>query len=252
MEMGKVINIQDAKIRTVSIGIQSLTINDKQVTLAVFRQLYEEALISDDGTLNGLPWGIVNYHPDKCADHGSPHMHVVWQKGDELRRSRIERECEFGSFRIREAEIYANVWLREFIAGRTEEIPVCYHSSNSYGGWHHMSVGVEPDDVCTIGVSSETAYIFNKWEEWLPDPDGIDYSRGKYAGDFALRSCDAFDEVSKNLKSFSIDGKSALSLSLREAAELFDAALVVEKARRQRWIANTKAIAELPQLFVAV
>jgi len=44
--MGKVIKIRDAQIRTVKIEIKSMTIDDRQVTLALFRQLVEEDLIS--------------------------------------------------------------------------------------------------------------------------------------------------------------------------------------------------------------
>ncbi|MFD3995436.1 hypothetical protein [Streptomyces sp. NPDC058583] len=80
---------QNATVTTATIQVQALTIGKKQVTLAVFRQLREEALIGDDGTLKGTPWGIVNYHPDKCG--GEPeHLHVVWQNGDQLRRSAVQ------------------------------------------------------------------------------------------------------------------------------------------------------------------
>jgi hypothetical protein len=82
-----VISIHDAKIRTVSVGIGALTISDRQVTLAVFRQLIEEPLIDQDTcSLNGLPWGFVNYHDNKNCPH-DPHKHYVWQRGDELRRA---------------------------------------------------------------------------------------------------------------------------------------------------------------------
>ncbi|WP_327591338.1 hypothetical protein OHA25_60405 (plasmid) [Nonomuraea sp. NBC_00507] len=71
-----------------------MTVNGKQVTLAVFRQLYEEPLY-DSRTWKafGTPWCRVNYHPDKCdRDRDSVvHEHVVWQKDDELRRARVDR-----------------------------------------------------------------------------------------------------------------------------------------------------------------
>ena len=102
---GKVINIHDAKIKTVSVGIRALTISDKQVTLAVFRQLYEEALISEAGTLNGLTWGIVNYHPDGCKDYPA-HRHIVWQKGDELRRASVRNEPKFEVYQSDTAKRY--------------------------------------------------------------------------------------------------------------------------------------------------
>lgn len=80
---------QAAELTTATVQIQKLVVNRKQVTLAVFRQLYEERLY-DWRTWKpaGTPWCRVNHHPDKCSD-ASTHEHVVWQKGNELRRDRI-------------------------------------------------------------------------------------------------------------------------------------------------------------------
>ncbi|MER6975991.1 hypothetical protein [Streptomyces carpinensis] len=86
---GKQLSARNATITTAAVEVKALTISGKQVTLAVFRQLKEEPLIAEDGTLNGEPWGIVNYHPDKCGD-APEHLHVVWQNGDELRRSAVQ------------------------------------------------------------------------------------------------------------------------------------------------------------------
>lgn len=84
------LTVHNAEVSTAAVEIKTLTISGKQVTLAVFRQLQEEPLIaSADGNLNGVPWGTVNYHPDKCGDDRRRHLHVVWQLGDELRRSRV-------------------------------------------------------------------------------------------------------------------------------------------------------------------
>lgn len=86
---GKQLTTQNATITTAAVEVKTLTIRGKQVTLAVFRQLQETSLIKDDGALLGEPWGIVNYHPDKCGD-APEHLHVVWQYGDELRRSAVQ------------------------------------------------------------------------------------------------------------------------------------------------------------------
>lgn len=88
--MSPQLSVRNAQIATAAVEIKTLTVSGKQVTLAVFRQLIEEQLIDEDkGTLCGVPWGTVNYHPDKCGD-AATHLHVVWQKGDELRRSRVD------------------------------------------------------------------------------------------------------------------------------------------------------------------
>lgn len=57
----KLISATQATIRTASIEIKTLTVRDKQVTLALFRQLPAARLITDQGTLAGVPWGIVRY-----------------------------------------------------------------------------------------------------------------------------------------------------------------------------------------------
>lgn len=89
MTNGRVITAHEATVKTATVEVKSLTISGKQVTLAVFRQLQEDRLI--DGVtalLHGVGWGKVNYHPDGCKDDGE-HLHVVWQKGDELRRASV-------------------------------------------------------------------------------------------------------------------------------------------------------------------
>lgn len=86
--MTKQLTTQNATITTAAVEVKTLTISGKQVTLAVFRQLREEALLDGGGAFTGEPWGYVNYHPDKC-DGDPQHLHVVWQRGSDLLRSRV-------------------------------------------------------------------------------------------------------------------------------------------------------------------
>jgi hypothetical protein len=51
------LTVHTAAITTVSVEIKTLTVSGKQVTLSVFRQLQEQALILRDGTFAGQPWG---------------------------------------------------------------------------------------------------------------------------------------------------------------------------------------------------
>jgi hypothetical protein len=82
---------QSAEITTATVEIKALTVNGKQVTLAVFRQLYDEPLYHPlTWKAFGTPWCRVNYHPDRCDRDPVVHEHVVWQKGDELRRTRVD------------------------------------------------------------------------------------------------------------------------------------------------------------------
>lgn len=79
------IRASEAVVKTAQVEVKVLTISGKQVTLAVFRQLELEPLIDRDTMqFRGLPWGRVNYFWGDCEDD---HYHVVWQKGNELRRA---------------------------------------------------------------------------------------------------------------------------------------------------------------------
>ncbi len=87
--MSRVITIKEANISTLSVELKAIHINGKQMTLSVFRQIQEEDLWTEDFKLNGIPWGMVNYFWDKAPQVNQSTIHIVWQKGDELRRTRI-------------------------------------------------------------------------------------------------------------------------------------------------------------------
>jgi len=89
------LSVQNAEIKTASVEVRTLTLSGKQVTLSVFKQIQREHLVDEAGEIAGEPWGVVNYHPDKCEE-GRKHLHVVWQKGDELRRAAIYPDASLG------------------------------------------------------------------------------------------------------------------------------------------------------------
>lgn len=95
--MTRILNTQNAQITTATVQVQTLTISGKQVTLSVFRQLREHTLMFADASLTGVPWGYVNYHPDKCGSDDE-HLHVVYQSGDDLYRSRVDRPSWAGKY----------------------------------------------------------------------------------------------------------------------------------------------------------
>jgi hypothetical protein len=101
MTSGRRITTHEATVSTASITVKTLTLDKRQVTLAVFRQLLREPLIDPQTLLlRGVPWGIVNYHPDRCHD-AAEHLHVVFQVGDELRRAWVPREHPARQERLR-------------------------------------------------------------------------------------------------------------------------------------------------------
>jgi hypothetical protein len=83
----KTLTTHEAQVTTASVEVKTLTIRGKQVTLAVFRQLIEEDVIEWSSiSTKGTLWGMVNYHPEPSGP-SLPHLHIVWQKEDTLRRA---------------------------------------------------------------------------------------------------------------------------------------------------------------------
>jgi hypothetical protein len=212
--MSQIINIHDARLRTVQVGVKAITISDKQVTQSVFRQLWDEPLITEDGTLAGLGWGIVNYHPDKCvADE--PHWHVVWQKGDELRRAVVFQTPSFGELYCRELDDYINARIRDVVLGKDSNIPILKD-----GAW--KTVFNYSDKIAAIAIPSDWA------NHYLSE-----YTR--YQEKQEIYDCELLDLPSQE-----------------ECWQAVKAALASELARRERWRKTTTEIASLPQLFIAV
>jgi len=84
----KKINIEDANIKTATVEIKSLVISARKMTLSVFRQIQEEKIIDLDSLqLRGVPWGTINYF----WGGDNAELHVLWQKGAELRRALVRR-----------------------------------------------------------------------------------------------------------------------------------------------------------------
>jgi len=83
------ISAEQAIIQTAKIEIKSLTLNGKQMTMSVFRQIHQRKLISEQGgefSFNGVPWGRVNYH---WGSQVTSNLHVLWQDGPDLFRDLI-------------------------------------------------------------------------------------------------------------------------------------------------------------------
>jgi hypothetical protein len=93
----RALSVEQVAISTATVQIKTLTLGRKQMTLSVFRQLPRLHPI-DPATceLRGQPWGWVNYfwgdcRPVECNEAAGHivygrHLHVVWQRGQELYR----------------------------------------------------------------------------------------------------------------------------------------------------------------------
>lgn len=126
------VNVGDANVKTVNVKIKAVSLNNKQMTLAVFRQIPEEDILNRCvAQLNGTPWGLVNYSW-KEQNYDSNHIQVLWQKGNELRRCLIEKVsyCEeicqqilaSGVYRVQRYSTFEdNYWFLAFYDGFTEK-----------------------------------------------------------------------------------------------------------------------------------
>ena len=81
-----------AEIHTVSVELQAITVDKRQMTQSVFKQLPEENIINGETLeLRGVPWGWVNYFWPatlaKLPRYATNPLHVVWQLDKYLYRS---------------------------------------------------------------------------------------------------------------------------------------------------------------------
>jgi len=104
MDEERHITTDEAVIKTASVEIRILTINGKQMTLAVFRQIKTASWKSlrdvfDKGEY-AAAWGTINYCSKDCTRlfegndtegrrYMQEHWHVVWQLYSELRHTTV-------------------------------------------------------------------------------------------------------------------------------------------------------------------
>ncbi|MFC8667071.1 hypothetical protein [Streptomyces sp. NPDC057199] len=242
--MTKQLTTQNATITTAAVEVRTLTITGKQVTLAVFRQLREEPLIADDGTLNGTPWGYVNYHPDKCADDRRKHWHFVWQQGQDLLRSRVDHELTRTSWGCDEGDAFFAAHAREVFEGRGRyfdgRLPAV---DNDLTALLHREA---PFPVTmTLDLGQAPAYFM--WEEWRSAADKLAKSGDALAA--------PYEESRRRKLAQAVEGFSCALPEPGEVDELYTAykqKLAREAERRQQHQQVRVGLAQLPQLFIAV
>lgn len=84
------IKVEEALVKTAQVEIRALTVNGRQVTQALFRQLQQEDCWNATFDLTGPLWGWINYHSGCVA--AWTHKHVIWQQGQELRKAQVPDE----------------------------------------------------------------------------------------------------------------------------------------------------------------
>lgn len=151
------INVEQCQINTASVNIESIKINNKQMTLAVFRQL-----IRDDN-ITGPIWGQVNYHPDKCSDESgeNKHIHLVWQKENTLRRAtKYERDFVKDYMYLMPDNIAKGLFASAILERDTDKNQSIYDSAIARINDYH-DIGSDYEFITEhYGQSSNLAYYY--------------------------------------------------------------------------------------------
>jgi hypothetical protein len=103
---GQDIDVKHALVHTAEVGVKVLTINKKQVTMGVFRQIREKSIFSDEWqgeergvvrpAMLGIPWGTVDYTWSKSPKWCK--RYLVWQEGEYLRRMPLPSSDEAAGY----------------------------------------------------------------------------------------------------------------------------------------------------------
>lgn len=255
--MAKILN-REAMIKTAQVEIKALTVSGKQVTQALFKQIPGEHLIDRDTLqLRGVPWGRVNYHVD-CNECSGDHMHIVWQLGDQLRRSVVEKRQ--GTLWARAYGENRDDWayLALLTLAKTEEPRI---------GGEPLSLSsldfTRPDysdrrhriEVGRISVNIENQLCGDLRDFWRGtvrlryDPQVCDYPTRPFTPEEKEASWDLFSSGVVKRRSFSLDW---VNWTHDEAVDRW-----LEMGRRAEAIARGyeslyQTLSQLDQLFIAV
>ncbi|MFF3875999.1 hypothetical protein [Streptomyces sp. NPDC001978] len=246
--MTKQLTTQNATITRVAVEVKALTISGRQGTLSVFRQLQEEQLVADDGTLNGVPWGYVNYHPDRCGESSdrwyTPHWHIVWQRGDELVRSRVDHELRRTAWGCAEGDAFLSAHAREIFEGRGR-----YFDGTLPAIDNGLTVNLNHEAAfpVTMQFAQPLARALFAWMEW--------HAAAKRLAEAPNSFPTGTEDWRRKQLAEAVEALSSAPPEPQEVDELYAAyreKLTTEAARRQRHRDVRADLAQLPQLFIAV
>lgn len=86
--MGDVVTIDNVRLKSVSVTIRAIQIDNKQMTQAVYNQLPAVSLWDPvKEAPRGIVWGWVNHCPRGCVIKSVEHRHIIWQHGSALFRT---------------------------------------------------------------------------------------------------------------------------------------------------------------------
>lgn len=284
--MTRQLTTQNATITTAAVEVKTLTISGKQVTLAVFRQLKEEPLIAEDGTLNGEPWGVVNYHPDKCGDDRVAHVHVVWQRGPELLRARVDKAASFEPggrqryqdgrylrvetvtpFRSKYSDQLLSSTVLQWLDGQTEDCPLPREGGDTWRVEHDDRAAFDSGHGFVVLANASKAAVkaanarvaADAARAALEKKRGEDQANPAQVSGWEWQSLEFHQNKVETAQGEALEARNALAAEVAEwgvdpADMLAEHTQLVEAeaARRERHRSARRTLAELPQLFIAV
>lgn len=251
--MSTQLTVHNAEIKTAAVEIKALTVSGRQVTQSVFRQLKETPLVTDGGHFAGLPWGSINYHPDKCADY-SEHLHVVWQKDQELRRARFHKP-KFEHWGCEAADAFLTSSVRDWIRGQAKYWDGgCPLGSRDIGRKHftadfitlrkeHVDVVVYMNPAASAADAANAVVGLDEAHKRLIDNPKSEWRQSELSNAKAMLVSD--------LESLDLDC-ARYNATTEELFREYRDALDGEASRRARHKARWSEVNDLPQLFIAV
>ena len=73
------LTVADVQIHTATVSVQTLMLRDRQMTIAVYRQITSNERWFHGHLMDLVSgWGWVNYHDKSCGKLGYGHRHVIW------------------------------------------------------------------------------------------------------------------------------------------------------------------------------
>lgn len=264
------IRVRDATVQTVQVEIHTLRVGQKQVTMGMFRQLQHETLVDPTTVqLLGVPWGHVNYWwqgdgSEKVQDGDL--LHVVWQRGDTLRRAIVswrmppERRARFF---VQERKLLTDCFLLSFPTATAYEYA-------SHAG--HNTVRLYEQETRVDLPWGDLLKLQCVWDNWHSEPEHVAAIATKQEEAFRQRNPSTtanrraltlfYDEALQKFLHTRLDyhqyydelvqKRGLLGKSLADVEHALTTLRAGFEDYRARWAAQYHALAELPQLFIAV
>jgi len=251
-------SIQDreATVKTAIVEIKCLTVSGRQVTQSLFKQIPESDLIDEDSlTFRGVPWGRVNYHVG-CSEYTGRHLHIVWQWGDELRRSCVAWN-QGENLAKRQAGFPESWFWTAVLKSAFEDEPLLDEERVSQlskeqrraGGTLRTGGMVCRDIPAELGVELYRWWNGGVLEEWYSSESGY---TAEYLEKLRKGNCErAASDIIKIFKRFGAR-EDWQEHSVTAALKQYHA--LREKGQRIRgdWAKLWQALSDLDQLFIAV